>query len=130
VFHGSFDLIAAAAVAPGAAAATPDAVTPDAVVPALDGSPSAAADVLGRLVDKSLVVHERAERRWRLLATIRAFALEQLATSGEQQLAEDRYRRWAAGTAAALRSLPPAGQADEGQAGGQRLAGEWRAGFD
>jgi predicted ATPase/DNA-binding CsgD family transcriptional regulator len=99
VFRGSFDLTAAVAVAP-------------------DGGPSAVADVLGRLVDKSLVVHERAERRWRLLDTIRAFALEQLARSGEQDLIEDRYRRWAADTA------------DTAAAAQARPAGRWQAGFD
>jgi len=95
VFRSTFDVNAAAVVA--------------------GGSPSAVADVLGRLVDKSLVVHERAESRWRMLDTIRAFALEQLAISGEQDHIQSRYRQWAAAEAEALRA---------------QVAGQWRSGFD
>ncbi|RCG30590.1 AfsR/SARP family transcriptional regulator [Sphaerisporangium album] len=49
-------------------------------------------DVLARLVDKSLVVHENT--RYRMLETIRAYAAERLAESGEQQampLAQARF---------------------------------------
>src|SRR6185295_4827850 len=43
-------------------------------------------DLLGRLIDKSLVVAEgEAEPRYRLLETTRAFALEQLAHAGESE---------------------------------------------
>jgi len=62
-FVGGFDLDAAVAVTP-------------------DGSGGAVADVLGRLVDKSLVVHLRTAGRWRLLETVRAFPLDQLAAAG------------------------------------------------
>jgi predicted ATPase/DNA-binding CsgD family transcriptional regulator len=61
VFAGPFDLTAAAAV---------------------DGRPAAVvADLLGRLTDKSLVIHRHG--RWRLLATVRAFAAERPDTAGE-----------------------------------------------
>jgi predicted ATPase len=45
----------------------------------------AVADLVGRLVDRSLVVHRRtgAGARWSLLATVRAVAERELAASGE-----------------------------------------------
>jgi predicted ATPase/DNA-binding CsgD family transcriptional regulator len=79
-FAGGFDLPAAAAV--GAA------------------EPPVAADVLGRLVDKSLVVHD--EGRWWLLATIRAVAADKLREAGETADVRHRYRRWAVERAATL----------------------------
>lgn len=62
----------------------------------------AAADLLGRLVDRSLVVLRRvgSTTRWSLLETIRAVALHQLTTSGED--IRPRYLQWAANTAAQL----------------------------
>src|SRR5262249_51118932 len=43
-----------------------------------------AADLLGRLVDKSLVVHQRGTLgRWRLLDTVRAFAADRLRANVE-----------------------------------------------
>ncbi|MFI6483771.1 LuxR C-terminal-related transcriptional regulator [Nonomuraea sp. NPDC050663] len=80
VFVGDFDLPAVAAVA-GMGAAE-------------------AADVLGRLVDKSLVQHR--EGSWRLLDTIRAFAAERLADEPEHTEVRRRYLRWAADLAAGL----------------------------
>ncbi|TQM43113.1 ATP-binding protein [Pseudonocardia cypriaca] len=80
VFAGAFDLPAAAAVG---GVALP-----------------AAADLLGRLVDKSLVVHEKG--RWRLLATIRAVAADRLRESGETADVRHRYRLWAVERATAL----------------------------
>jgi predicted ATPase len=80
VFAGGFDVAAAAAVG--------------------GVEPPVAADVLGRLVDKSLVVHEQG--RWRLLATIRAVAADKLRESGETGQIRQRYRLWAADRAAAL----------------------------
>ncbi|MFI6819003.1 ATP-binding protein [Nonomuraea sp. NPDC050328] len=80
VFLGDFDLPAVAAVA-GVEAAE-------------------AADVLGRLVDKSLV--QRRDGRWRLLDTIRAFAAERLADEPEHTEVRRRYLRWAADLAADL----------------------------
>ncbi|GAA5110784.1 ATP-binding protein [Pseudonocardia adelaidensis] len=72
-FTGGFDLVAAAAVG-GVEAPV-------------------AADVLGRLVDKSLVVHEHG--RWRLLATVRAVAADKLREAGETAGVQQRYRTWA-----------------------------------
>ncbi|MFI0480299.1 ATP-binding protein [Actinomadura sp. 9N215] len=96
VFVGGFDLAAAGAVAPDL---------------------PHRADLLGRLVDKSLVVRP-AEGRWRLLETIRAFAAEKLETGPEAAAIRDRYLRWAAATAADLeRGLD--GERDD-----------WRDGFD
>jgi predicted ATPase/DNA-binding CsgD family transcriptional regulator len=97
VFVGGFDLTAVAAVVPGR-------------------TNGAVADVLGRLVDKSLVVHQGGTRsRWRLLETVRAFAEDQLDTSGERAEVQRRHLRWAAAAGAELES---------------RLDGEWRGDFD
>jgi predicted ATPase/DNA-binding CsgD family transcriptional regulator len=97
VFAGSFDLAAATAVT-------------------RSGDRGAVADVLGRLVDKSLLVHRRGPTsRWRLLETIRAFAAEQLLASGEHAELAKQHLQWAAATAADL----------EG-----RLGGQWRDDFD
>jgi hypothetical protein len=82
VFAGPFDLATAAAVS-----GNPPAVT---------------ADLLGRLVDKSLVVHEQAVGRWRMLATIRAVAAAKLDASGETDEVLRRHREWAAGLAVEL----------------------------
>jgi predicted ATPase/DNA-binding CsgD family transcriptional regulator len=84
VFSGSFDLAAATAVT-------------------RVGDQSAVADVLGRLVDKSLLVHRRGPTsRWRLLETIRAFAAEQLLASGEHAELAKQHLQWAAATAVDL----------------------------
>jgi predicted ATPase/DNA-binding CsgD family transcriptional regulator len=96
LFLGAFDLDAAVALTPG-------------------GSRGAVADVLGRLVDKSLVVHRRTQDRWRLLDTVRAFAMDRLAACGEQQEIRERHLRWAATTATALE---------------QQLDGPWHDAFD
>ncbi len=55
------------------------------------------ADVLGRLVEKSLVgVEERdGERRYRLLETVRLYAQEQLSSSGETAAIAERHAKWA-----------------------------------
>src|SRR5438552_1816815 len=56
---------------------------------------SLVADVVARLVDKSLVVVDDAARgRYRLLDTIRQFAVEQLALNGGQAEVEARHRHW------------------------------------
>jgi predicted ATPase/DNA-binding CsgD family transcriptional regulator len=59
----------------------------------------AVADLVGRLVDRSLVVHRRVgpTTRWLLLETVRAVAVHELAASGED--IGPRYVRWAADTA-------------------------------
>jgi predicted ATPase/DNA-binding winged helix-turn-helix (wHTH) protein len=51
-------------------------------------------DLLGRLIDKSLVIADsEAEPRYRLLETTRAFALEQLAHAGESDAMLRRHAR-------------------------------------
>jgi predicted ATPase/DNA-binding CsgD family transcriptional regulator len=96
-FAGAFDLQAAAAVAG-------------------DGDRGKVADLLGRLVDKSLVAHQRGvQSSWRLLETMRAFAAEQLQREDESDEAQHRHLLWAAECAAGL----------EG-----RIGGQWRDEFD
>ena len=97
VFVSGFDLTAVAAVVPGRTS-------------------GAVADVLGRLVDKSLVVYQGGTRsRWRLLETVRAFAADQLDASGERAEVQQRHLRWAAAAGAELEC---------------GLDGEWRGDFD
>src|SRR5690606_4743578 len=81
----------------------------DAVVAVAGGTRSAAADVLGRLADKSLVVHRRDGGGWRLLETVRAFALERLEESGELPDTRRRHLEWAADAADALAAGRAAG---------------------
>ncbi|HEX6754696.1 MAG TPA: BTAD domain-containing putative transcriptional regulator, partial [Mycobacteriales bacterium] len=76
VFRGSWTLDAVQAVAGG------EPLNPAAVV-----------DLLGRLVDRSLVVVDRTRARYHLLETIREYAAERLAESGES----DRIARAHAG---------------------------------
>jgi len=74
------------------------------------------ADLLGRLVDKSLVVHERgAPGTWRLLNTVRAFATERLEADREEAQARERHRAWFAGFAANM---------------GKRIGALWRDDFE
>ncbi|MCP2342074.1 ATP-binding protein [Actinomadura rupiterrae] len=88
VFVGSFDLHAASTVAGAGAGA--------------GGQDAGVADLLGRLVDKSLVVHVRGRvSRWRLLETVRAFALAKMAAAGEEDKTRQQHLRWAAGAASA-----------------------------
>ena len=68
VFRGSWTLDAVQAVAGG------EPLNPAAVV-----------DLLGRLVDRSLVVVDRTGARYHLLETIREYAAERLAESGESE---------------------------------------------
>lgn len=60
------------------------------VVPGVDPLP-----VLHRLVDASLVSVDRSMIRYRLLFTVRAFLLDELATRGELGAAESRFLTWA-----------------------------------
>jgi predicted ATPase/DNA-binding winged helix-turn-helix (wHTH) protein len=77
-FAGSFSLDAAIAVAGG-----PDANRWELV------------DALGRLVDKSLVTVEGGEQpRYRLLETLRLYALERLSVSGESEAIAERHARY------------------------------------
>ncbi|MFF0309654.1 ATP-binding protein [Streptosporangium sp. NPDC004379] len=83
VFTGGFDLDAAVAVTRA-------------------GGRGPVADVLGRLVDKSLVVRRGGESRWRLLETVRAFAADRLAAAGETDETRRRHLEWATAVATAL----------------------------
>ncbi|NRQ37789.1 ATPase [Nonomuraea sp. NN258] len=84
----------------------------DAVVSVSGESPGAAADVLGRLVDKSLVVRV-GQGRWRLLETVRDFAAERLAGSGERDEVRVRHLEWAAASAEALARRSDGGWQDD-----------------
>lgn len=95
IFAGPFDLSAAAAVAD-------------------IGDTSVVADLLGRLVEKNLVVYLPGAGRWRLLDTIRAYARQRLGAD-EQAAVQRRHLRWAEVAAAKL----------EG-----RLDGDWQDEFD
>ncbi len=88
VFVGAFNLAAAAAVAG-------------------DGDTAAASDVIGRLADKSLLVHLRhaTGSRWQMLETVHAYAHEQLVASGEGDEARSRHHSWAAATARELEQV-------------------------
>ncbi|MGW0228626.1 ATP-binding protein [Actinopolymorpha singaporensis] len=99
VFAGSFDLAAASAMVHG-------------------GDASAAADLLGRLVEKSMVVRQRGARcSWRLLETVRAFAADELRASAELTEVRGRHLEWATGVTAELDR--------------RRIAGEpWQDDFD
>lgn len=55
--------------------------------------------VLGSLVDKSLVVRELGGSSYRLLETIRAFALERLDEGRERDAAFEHHRRWTVASA-------------------------------
>jgi predicted ATPase/DNA-binding CsgD family transcriptional regulator len=86
VFVGGFGLDAARAVS-------------------LDGSQGVVADLIGRLTDKSLLVHWRDpagdRSRWLMLETIRAYARDQLRLAGGDEEARvlAAHLDWAAGTA-------------------------------
>ena len=103
VFAGGFDLDAACAISAGA-------------------TRGVVADLVGRLADKSLLTAAHGGGRWRMLDTVRAYALEQLAASGDEPAVRERHLRWAARTAAALEHRAQAG-------GGPAQAGWW-PGFD
>jgi predicted ATPase len=71
----------------------PGGFTSDAAGAVLGGEGGASAEVLERianLVAKSLAVFDRATGRWRLLETIRSYALERLQQEGEAALAAHR----------------------------------------
>jgi predicted ATPase/DNA-binding XRE family transcriptional regulator len=100
VFTGGFDLDAAAAVCPAS-------------------NRGEVADLTGRLTDKSLLYHRRGPggSRWQMLETVRAYALDRLADSGEENQVRDAYLRWAAGVADGLERRVESGL-------------PWRAAFD
>ena len=82
VFVGAFDLPAAATIAGG-------------------GDLAGTSDLIGRLVDKSLLVHVRhaSGSRWQMLDTVHAYAHEQLEASGEADDVRGRHHSWATATA-------------------------------
>jgi predicted ATPase/DNA-binding SARP family transcriptional activator len=92
VFPDRFDVDAAAAVM---------AVGEPAAAPALDGL-----DVLARLLDKSLVVAERAGEvnRYRLLEPVRQYVMDKLLEAGELEEARRRHRDFFLMRATAFRS--------------------------
>jgi predicted ATPase len=96
-FAGDFDIVAAGA--------------------AIDMPAGAVADLLGRLADKSFVVHRPARQRWSLLETMRVYALEKLAEAGELEPVTDAYVRWAVDTGAEIE-----GRLDRGE--------PWRPDFE
>ncbi|OLB65516.1 MAG: hypothetical protein AUI10_06460 [Actinobacteria bacterium 13_2_20CM_2_72_6] len=85
VFAGGFDLDAAVAV----------------------GGPGTVAHLLGRLVEKSLVTRIGPAGPWRMLDTIRAFALDRLRAGGEHEQIRQRHLSWAVAAATG-----PAARAD------------------
>ena len=98
VFVGGFDLDAAASTVPS-------------------HRRSVVADVIGRLVDKSLIVHLAGDSRsrWRMLETIRAFATDQLLATDEQEESRRLHLHWAASKAAEIEA---------------RITDDWRAELD
>ena len=79
VFVGGWSLEAAEAIGAGGGLATGDIL-----------------DVLGSLVDQSLVIVERIEdgNRYRLLETVRQYAVEKLRESGEEPSLQERHAAW------------------------------------
>jgi hypothetical protein len=75
----------------------------EALRPLLDGVDLTG--VLASLVDKSLVVRELDTRSYRLLETIRAFAVERLDECGERDTAFEHHRKWTVGVAKATGKL-------------------------
>ena len=99
-FVGAFDLDAAAAVWP-------------------DSNRGMVADLVGRLTDKSLLTLHRGPEgsRWQMLETIRAYALDRLAASGEEATVNDAHLRWAAAVSSDLERRAETGP-------------NWRGAFD
>ncbi len=85
VFVGGFDLGAAAAISPGS-------------------SRGEVSDLLGRLTDKSLLHRTQLDgtSRWRMLETVRVFALDELGRCGEDDEVAVRHLDWADSTAGRL----------------------------
>jgi non-specific serine/threonine protein kinase len=74
-----------------------DSCAVDGAVAVVDGQPREILDRLGSLVDKSLVVAIEApdgEPRFRLLHTVREYALEQLRAEGEEVTARDAHAQY------------------------------------
>jgi predicted ATPase/DNA-binding SARP family transcriptional activator len=124
IFAGLFDVAAAGCVASGSVA-VPPAPTADADLAAVD-------DLLGELVERSMLLVEggRFGRRFRLLETIREFAAEQLSADDDAVLIAGRHARWCLDQVTGIHRLLIGPAEAEGVA---RLAELWpnlRAGFD
>lgn len=93
IFAGSFDLDAATAIM-------------------ADLPRSTVVDLIGRLTDKNLLVHEHTtpHSRWRMLNVVRSYAGERLAVGGGLATVRVRYLRWATETAVALERRLDAGE--------------------
>ncbi len=86
----------------------------ESVLDALDVPASAAIDVVGRLASRSLVIVEQGAARYRLLDSIRAFALEAMAEAGATERALAAHAAWfaaAAGASHRRRAQQPPGRA-------------------
>jgi predicted ATPase len=72
-----------------------------------DDDPGAAADLVGRLAGKGLLVPEReaAAGRWRMLDAVRGCALDQLAAAAEEPQCRGRHLEWAVATAIELERM-------------------------
>ena len=69
----------------------------EAIAASGDVQPTDVLDSLTRLVDKNLVEYDDSTGRYRMLATIRQFGLDQLAAAGELEQAQRRHaHHWAA----------------------------------
>jgi predicted ATPase/DNA-binding CsgD family transcriptional regulator len=110
VFAGVTDLDAATAVMP-------------------DRDRGAVADLVGRLTDKSLLHRtspdDAATSRWRMMDTVRAYARDQLAETGERARVEDLRLLWAASAARQLEDALVGGGAWEERFG--EIADDLRA---
>src|ERR1022692_816122 len=100
VFIGGFDLDAAVAVA-------------------AHSDRGMVADLIGRLTDKSFLTHRRGPEgsRWQMLETIRAYAVDQLASSDDEATVHDAHLEWAASVAVDLERRVETAQ-------------QWRSAFD
>ena len=95
-------------------------------------------DLLGSLVAKSLVIaaeDERGDARYRLLETVRMYAEEKLAASGEAETARARHRDWYLGwiesiSLERLTFTPAAGRARAREGDNLRAAADWCDGDD
>jgi predicted ATPase/DNA-binding CsgD family transcriptional regulator len=83
------------------------------------GSRGLVADLIGRLTDKSLLSYSRGPEgsRWQMLGTIRRYALDRLAASGEEPAVGQAHLDWAAAMSDDLER-----RLDKGQ--------QWRTAFD
>jgi predicted ATPase/DNA-binding CsgD family transcriptional regulator len=79
--------------------------------------PATVADLVGRLADKSLLVHRPGRHRWSLLETVRSYALDKLVAAGELAAVTDRYVSWAVDAGSEIESRLERGE-------------PWRAEFD